>query len=66
MCIYNISYIPKKNLVTGRPVAKTLIKYIAIIGGKLRRNVGTIDIELNELKADPEMMKMLLTLDDQV
>ena len=39
---------------------------VAIIGGKLRRNVGTIDIELNELKADPEMMKMLLTLDDQV
>ena len=51
-------------MVTGLPVAKTLIEYN---NNSLEENdeekKESIDIELIEPKADPEMMKILLTLD---
>ena len=54
-------------MTTGLPVAKTLIKYNS---NSLTENDEEekvpIDIEFAKQKADPEMMKMLLALDDQV
>ena len=54
-------------MTTGLPVAKNLIKYNS---NSLTENDEEekvpIDIEFALQKADPEMMKMLLTLDDQV
>ena len=55
-----------KNLATGRPVAKTLIKYNS---NSLEENdeeeKDQINIELTSKKTDPEMMKILLT-DDRI
>ena len=52
---------------TGRPVAKTWIKYDSNSSEKNDEKVKEpIDIELTDQNADPEMMKMLLTLDDQM
>ena len=54
-------------MTTGLPIAKTLIKYNS---NSLTENDEEekvpIDIEFAKQKADPEMMKMLLALDDQV
>ena len=56
-----------KNLPTGKPLAKTLIEYN---NKNLEQNYeeekGPIDIEFNEQKTDPEIMKMLLTFDDRM
>ena len=61
-CIFH-----KKNLATGRPVAKTLLKYNS---NNLEENDEEenepINIELTEQKQILIMMKMLLTLDDQM
>ena len=50
-----------------RPVAKTVIKYNS---NSLEENdeeeKEPIDLEFLKLKADPEMTKMLLNLNDQV
>ena len=55
-----------KIFATGRPDAKTLIKYNNNnLEEKDEVEKEPIDIELTEQKADPEMMKMLLTLNDQ-
>ena len=57
----------KKNLATGLPVTKDLIKYNS---NSLEENNEVekepIDIELTEQNAGPKIMKMLLTLDDQL
>ena len=63
-----MSYIlHKKKLATGRPVAKILIKYNS---NNEEKNNGEekeqIYIEFNEQKQILIMMKMLLTLNDQV
>ena len=54
-------------MATGSPVAKKLIKYNC---NSLKENneeeKGPIDIEITEQKVDPKMMKIQLTLDDQV
>ena len=54
-------------MATGRPVAKALIKYNI---KKLEENDEVekepIDIEFTEQKDHPGMMKMLLTLNDQM
>ena len=60
-------YIFHKILGTGRPVAKTLIRYHS---NNLEENdeeeKEPINIELTEKKQILIMMKMLLTLDDQM
>ena len=54
-------------MATGRPVAKTLIKYNSNNSEeKDEKEKESINIERTELKTNPEMMKMLLTLDDQM
>ena len=63
---YTMSHIFHKILATGSPVAKTLIKYNS---NNLEENEDEnelINIELTEQKASPEIVKMLLTLDDQM
>ena len=56
-----------KYFAIGRPVAKILIKYNSNnLEEKDDVEKEPIDIELTEQKADPEMMKMLLTINDQV
>ena len=56
-----------KILVTGLHVARTLIEYSS---NSLEENdeeeKEPIDIESTEQKDDPEIMKMLLNLDDQM
>ena len=62
-----MSYIFFKNFATGLPVAKALIKYNSnCLEEKDEVEKEPIDIEFTEQKADPEMMKILSTLDDQV
>ena len=66
-----MSYIlHKKILANGRPVAKTLIKYNINNSEekeeKDEKEKESINIEFTEQKADPEMMKMQLILNDQV
>ena len=60
-------YILLKILATGTPVAKILIKYKS---NSLEKNneeeEEPIDINFTEQKSGSEMMKMLLTLDNQV
>ena len=52
---------------TGRPVSKTLIKYNSNCSEKNNEEEKElIDIELTEQKAGPEMIKMLLTIDDRL
>ena len=50
-------------MATGKPVSKILIKYNS---NSLKKNIkgkeGANWIEFTEQKADPEVMKMLLTL----
>ena len=62
---HTMSHIFHKKLTTGRPVAKTLIKYSR---NNFRENdkeeKEPIEIEFTEQKAGPEVMKMLLTLND--
>ena len=60
-----MSRISHKNLTTGLPVAKTLIKYNS---NNLQKTMEKepIDLEFSEQKDRPEMMKMLFTFDDQV
>ena len=54
-------------MANGRPVAKTLIKYnINNSEEKEEKEKEPINIEFTEQKADPEMMKMQLILNDQV
>ena len=54
-------------MATGRPVAKTLIKYSS---NNLKKNneeeKEPIDLKFTKQKAGPEMMKMLLNLNDQM
>ena len=52
-------------MATGRPLAKTLIKYNRGCSEKNdEKEKVPIDIEITDQKVDPEMMKILLTLDD--
>ena len=51
-------------MVTCLPVAKNLIEYNR--NDKEENEEGPINIEFTEQKAGPEMMKMLLTLNDQI
>ena len=52
---------------TGLPVGKSLIKYLAIIGGKWRRRrEGANWYWITKQNAGPEIMKMVLTLNDLV
>ena len=55
-------------MATSLPVAKTLIEYNYnnLEENEEEEEKEQIDIEVSEQKVDPEMMKMLLTLDDQV
>ena len=54
-------------MATGKPVAKTLIKYnINSFEENDEKEKDPIDIELTEQKQILIMMKMLLTLDDQM
>ena len=49
------------------PVAKALIQYISnLLEENKEEEKEPINIELTEQKDGPEMMKMLLTLDDQM
>ena len=54
-------------MATGRPVAKTLIKYNSyrLVENDEEEN-EPINIEFTDQKIDYEMMKMLLTLNDQM
>ena len=56
----------KKKFETGLPVTKSLIKYNSNSLEENEEEEEQIDIELSEQKADPELIKMLLTLNDQV
>ena len=60
-CIFH-----KKKIETGLPVTKSLIKYNSNSLEENEEEEEQIDIELSEQKADPELIKMLLTLNDQV
>ena len=53
-------------MATSLPIAKSLIKYNSYNLEENEEDEEQIDIELNEQKADPEMMKMLLTFDYRV
>ena len=54
-------------MATGRPVAKTLIKYNSSCSEKNDEKLKEpIDIEFTDQNADPEIMKMLSTLDYQM
>ena len=61
MQIYSI-----KKLATGRSVSKTLIKCNNNSEENDDEEKEPINIDLTEQKIDPEMMKMLLTLNDQI
>ena len=52
-------------MATGLPVTKTLIKYNNRLKENDEEEKEPIDIEFTDQNTDPEMMKMLLTLDDQ-
>ena len=60
---YNVNKF-HKNLTTGSPVAKTLIKYNNNHLVENKEENELINIELTEQKQILIMMKMLLTLDD--
>ena len=53
-------------MATGRPVTKTLIKINNSLEENDEEEKKPINIEFIEQNTDPEMMKMLLTLNDQV
>ena len=53
-------------MITGLPVAKILIKYNLNCSYENEEEKEPIDIKFAEQKADPEMMKMLLTLNKQM
>ena len=54
-------------MTTVLPVAKTLIEYNNnSLEKSEEEEKEPITIEFTEQKADPEMMKMLLTLDDRI
>ena len=54
-------------MVTWRPVTKTLIKYNSSCSEKNdEKEKEPIDIKFTDQNADPEMMKMQLTLDYQM
>ena len=61
-----MSHIFHKNLETGLPFAKTLIEYNNSLEKTEDEEKEPTDIEFTEQKADPEIMKMLLTLDGRV
>ena len=62
-----MSRIFHKFLTTGRPVAKTLIKYNNSCSEKNNeKEKEPINIEFTDQNADPEMMKMPLILDYQM
>ena len=61
-----MSRIFHKFLATGHPVAKNLIIYNNNLEEKDEKEKDPINIELSEQKANSEMVKMLLTLDDQM
>ena len=64
---HTISDYSIKKFATGRLVAKTLIKYNSSCSEKNdEKEKEPIDIEFTDQNADPEIMKMLLTLDDQM
>ena len=53
-------------MATGRPCAKTLIKYNSNNWRNDEEEKELIDSEFAEQKVDPEMMKILLILDDRM
>ena len=54
-------------MATGRPVAITLIKYNSSCSEQNdEKEKKSIDIDFTDQNADPEMMKMLSTLDNQM
>ena len=53
-------------MATGKPFFKTLIEYNNSLEESDEEENWLINIEFTEQKADPEMMKMLLTLNDQM
>ena len=60
-------YIPRKKLATCLTVSKTLIKYNSkSLEYNDEEEKEPIDIKFTEQKADPLMMKMLLTLNDRI
>ena len=63
---HTMSNIFNKILATGRPVAKILIKYNNSLEVNDEEEKEPINIELTKQKQILIMMKMLLTLDDQV
>ena len=52
-------------MATGKPVAKTLIKYNSNYLEENKEEKKQIDIEFTEQKVDPKIMKTFLTLNDQ-
>ena len=61
LCIFH------KNSATGRPIGKTLIKYIAIAWRKtMEKRRNKLILSLLIKKQMLIMMKMLLALDDQI
>ena len=62
-----MSHIFHKIFATGLPVVKTLIKFHSNCSKENEEEERIpINIELTEQKAGPEMMKMLLNLDDRM
>ena len=63
---HTMSYILHKNLATGLPIAKALIKYNSNSLEQIdEEEKEPINIELTEQKQILIMVKMLLTLDDR-
>ena len=58
---HTVPHIFHKILATGRPVAKTLIKYNSnsLEKNEEKEEKESIDIEFTEENSDPELMKML-------
>ena len=61
-----MSYIFHKILATGRPAAKTLIKYNNSSEENDEKEKEPINIEFTEQKSILIVIKMLLTLNDQM
>ena len=56
----------KKNFTPDLPVSKTLIEYNTNSSEENEEEKEPIDIEFTEQKADPETMKILLTLNEHM
>ena len=60
-----MSHIFHKNLAAGLPVTKILIEYNSNGSEENEEERKPIYIKFTKQNSDPEMMKMLLTLDDR-